>query len=41
MAQKVNVILIDDIDGSEATETVSFGLDGTQYEMDLNLQHAG
>jgi hypothetical protein len=41
VAQKVNVILIDDIDGSEAAETVSFGLDGTQYEMDLNLRHAG
>src|SRR5579863_3279074 len=40
MAQKVNVILIDDIDGSDAAETVPFGLDGTQYEIDLNSGHA-
>jgi hypothetical protein len=36
VAQKVNIILVDDIDGSEATETVSFALDGTSYEIDLN-----
>jgi Lsr2 len=40
MAQKVNVILVDDIDGSEAVETVSFGVDGTRYEIDLNSGHA-
>ncbi|MFC4783153.1 histone-like nucleoid-structuring protein Lsr2 [Nocardioides sp. MAHUQ-72] len=40
MAQKVNIVLVDDIDGSEATETVSFGLDGTSYEMDLNDENA-
>lgn len=40
MAQKVNIILVDDIDESEATETVSFGLDGTSYEIDLNDAHA-
>ncbi len=40
MAQKVNIILIDDIDGSDATETVTFGLDGTSYEIDLNKKHA-
>jgi hypothetical protein len=40
MAQKVNVILIDDIDGSDAAETVLFGLDGTQYEIDLSSGHA-
>jgi len=40
MAQKVNVILIDDIDGSAAIETVKFGLDGTEYEIDLNADHA-
>jgi hypothetical protein len=39
MAQKVCVILIDDIDGSEAVETVQFGLDGAHYEIDLNHQH--
>lgn len=41
MAQKVNIILVDDIDGSEATETVTFGLDGTTYEIDLNDENAG
>jgi hypothetical protein len=40
MAQKVNIVLVDDIDGSEATETVSFALDGTSYEMDLNDANA-
>jgi len=40
MAQKVNIILVDDIDGSDATETVSFGLDGTSYEIDLNDTNA-
>jgi len=40
MAQKVNIVLVDDIDGSEATETVSFGLDGTSYEIDLNDTNA-
>ena len=41
MAQKVNIILVDDIDGSEATETVTCGLDGTTYEIDLNDKNAG
>jgi hypothetical protein len=41
MAQKVNVLLVDDIDGSDADETVQFGLDGTRYEIDLNSGHAG
>jgi len=36
MAQKVSIVLVDDLDGSEATETVTFGLDGTTYEIDLN-----
>ena len=40
MAQKVNIVLVDDIDGSEATETVTFGLDGTSYEIDLNDKNA-
>ena len=40
MAQKVNIVLVDDIDGSEATETVTFGLDGTSFEIDLNDTHA-
>jgi hypothetical protein len=40
MAQKVQVLLVDDIDGSEATETVSFGLDGVAYEIDLGSGNA-
>ena len=40
MAQRVNVILVDDIDGSEAAETVTFGLDGVQYEIDLSADNA-
>ncbi|KQO03070.1 hypothetical protein ASF21_01660 [Arthrobacter sp. Leaf234] len=40
MAQKVKIILIDDIDGGEADETVRFGLDGVQYEIDLSEAHA-
>ncbi len=40
MAQKVNIVLVDDIDGSDATETVSFGLDGASYEIDLNDKNA-
>ena len=40
MAQKVHIVLEDDIDGGEATETVSFGLDGTGYEIDLHEQNA-
>ena len=40
MAQKVNIVLVDDLDGSEASESVSFGLDGTSYEIDLNDQNA-
>ena len=40
MAQHVNVMLVDDIDGSEASETVSFGLDGRQYTIDLSTGHA-
>jgi hypothetical protein len=41
MAQKIQVLLIDDIDGSEASETVSFGLDGVAYEIDLSSGNAG
>jgi hypothetical protein len=40
MAQKVNIVLVDDIDGSDADETIPFGLDGTHYEIDLNTDHA-
>jgi hypothetical protein len=40
MAQKVQVVLIDDIDGGDATETVTFALDGVTYEIDLNDANA-
>ena len=40
MAQKVSIVLVDDLDGTEATETVTFGLDGTSYEIDLNDANA-
>ena len=40
MAQRVQTLLIDDIDGSEAEGTVRFGLDGTEFEIDLNTKHA-
>ena len=36
MAQKVQVILVDDVDGGEAEESVGFGLDGVNYEIDLS-----
>ena len=39
MAQKVQVSFVDDIDGSDAEGTVRFGLDGTDYEIDLNAGH--
>ena len=40
MAQQTTVILTDDIDGGKAVETVSFGLDGKQYEIDLGTKNA-
>ena len=39
MAQRIQTLLIDDLDGSEATGTVRFGLDGTEYEIDLSAAH--
>jgi hypothetical protein len=40
MAQKVQVLLVDDIDGGTADETVTFSLDGVSYEIDLSGDHA-
>lgn len=40
MAKKTVILLEDDIDGSEASETLSFALDDTKYEIDLNNDHA-
>ncbi len=41
MAQKVKIILVDDMDGGSAEETVRFGLDGANYEIDLSAENAG
>jgi len=40
MAQKVEILLVDDIDQSEASQTIEFGVDGVQYAIDLNDAHA-
>ena len=40
MAQKVQVLLVDDVDGGEASETVSFSLDGVSYEIDVSESNA-
>jgi nucleoid-associated protein Lsr2 len=39
VAQKVQTLYIDDIDGGEAAGTVRFGLDGVNYEIDLSAEH--
>ncbi|TDC87688.1 Lsr2 family protein [Saccharopolyspora aridisoli] len=36
MAERIQVDLVDDIDGSPAKHTVTFALDGVSYEIDLN-----
>lgn len=40
MAQKVEVVLVDDIDGSAAKETITFGLDSRFYEIDLSEENS-
>ncbi len=40
MAQKVDVKYVDDLDGSDASGTVSFALDGKSYEIDLSDENA-
>ncbi|MFE5311217.1 Lsr2 family protein [Isoptericola sp. NPDC056573] len=40
MVQKQQIVLIDDIDGGDADETVTFALDGVSYEIDLTSKHA-
>jgi hypothetical protein len=40
MAQRVQVLLVDDLDGGDASETVSFALDGVTYEIDLSESNA-
>jgi len=40
VAQKIQTLFIDDIDGGAAEGTVRFALDGTEYEIDLNAKHS-
>jgi hypothetical protein len=40
MAQRTIVELTDDLDGGKAEETISFRLDGTNYEIDLSKANA-
>ena len=40
MARKVQVMLVDDLDGGTAEETVTFAIDGTSYEIDLSGDNA-
>jgi hypothetical protein len=40
MAQQTIVTLVDDLDGSEADQTVEFSLDGVSYEIDLSEPNA-
>jgi len=40
MAQQTKIVLTDDIDGTEATQTVTFAFQGVSYEIDLNDDHA-
>jgi Lsr2 len=41
VAQIREVRLVDDIDGNEADETLEFGIDGKNYEIDLSKENAG
>jgi hypothetical protein len=40
VAQRVHIVLEDDIDGGTAEETVTFALDGSTYEIDLSAPNA-
>jgi hypothetical protein len=40
MSQQMTVRFVDDLDGSEASGTVDFGLDGRRYEIDLSEANA-
>ncbi len=40
MGTRTRVILVDDISGEDAQETVTFGLDGVAYSIDLTTEHA-
>ena len=40
MAQRIQTLLTDDLDGGEAAGTVRFGLEGAEYEIDLSAAHS-
>ncbi|WP_109774645.1 histone-like nucleoid-structuring protein Lsr2 [Quadrisphaera granulorum] len=40
MARTMQVVLVDDLDGGPADQTVAFSLDGADYEIDLSAEHA-
>ena len=40
MARRTVVTLVDDLDGGDADETLSFGVDGRSYEVDLSEPNA-
>jgi hypothetical protein len=40
VAQRVHIVLEDDMDGTSADETVTFGIDGVTYEIDLSTANA-
>lgn len=40
MAQITEVRLVDDLDGGPAAESITFGVDGRTYEIDLSEEHA-
>ncbi|PZT91588.1 MAG: hypothetical protein DI630_29365 [Gordonia sp. (in: high G+C Gram-positive bacteria)] len=40
MAQKIQTVLVDDLTGEPAAETVQFGLDGRYFEIDLSKDNA-
>ncbi len=40
MATRQITVFEDDLDGSHADETVTFSIDGTTFEIDLNTEHA-
>ena len=40
MAQRMEIILVEDVDGDTGDDTVAFQLDGAEYEIDLSRANA-
>lgn len=40
MSKRTVITLVDDIDGTDATETITFTIDGASYEIDLSFDNA-